>query len=97
MVRAGGAIVHLGLLPGSDGLDVRKLTLQEITLTGSYCYTPQDFADTVFALAHGRFGRINWIERRNLEQGPQAFKDIDLGLVPAAKIVLTVGESLQGS
>ena len=89
MIRPGGVIVHIGLLPGSDGLDVRKLTLQEVTLIGSYCYTPQDFADTVHALENRRFGRITWMERRDLEAGAQAFEDIDLGAVSAAKIVLT--------
>jgi L-iditol 2-dehydrogenase len=33
MMRPGGVIVHLGLLPGNDGLDVRKITLQEIIVT----------------------------------------------------------------
>jgi threonine dehydrogenase-like Zn-dependent dehydrogenase len=37
MVKAGGVIVHVGLLPGSDGVDVRRLTLQEITFVGTYC------------------------------------------------------------
>lgn len=46
LVRAGGAIVHVGLLPGSDGLDVRRLTLQEITFTGSDCYTPVSSASS---------------------------------------------------
>ncbi|MBO0902559.1 alcohol dehydrogenase catalytic domain-containing protein [Jiella sonneratiae] len=88
MVRPGGVIVHIGLLPGSDGLDIRKLTLQEVTLTGSYCYTPQDFADTVAALERRRFGAIGWTERRSLSEGARAFADIDAGTVPAAKIVL---------
>ncbi len=46
MVRPGGVIVHAGLLPGADGLDVRKITLQEVTFTGTYCYTPTDFHTT---------------------------------------------------
>jgi threonine dehydrogenase-like Zn-dependent dehydrogenase len=29
IVRPGGVIVHIGLLPGSGGIDVRKLTLQK--------------------------------------------------------------------
>ncbi|MBN9599866.1 MAG: alcohol dehydrogenase catalytic domain-containing protein [Afipia sp.] len=90
MVRPGGVIVHIGLLPGTDGLDIRKVTLQEITFTGSYCYTPQDFADTVHALEHRRFGPIGWIEQRSLVDGAQAFRDIDSGSVSAAKIVLRV-------
>ena len=28
--------MHIGLLPGSGGLDIRKITLQEITVIGTY-------------------------------------------------------------
>ncbi|MGL5117592.1 MAG: zinc-dependent alcohol dehydrogenase [Beijerinckiaceae bacterium] len=88
MARPGGVIVHLGLLPGLDGLDVRKLTLQEISFTGSYCYTPQDFKQVVEALALRRLGSLRWFEERRLDEGPQAFLDIDAGVTAAAKIVL---------
>ncbi len=36
IVRPGGIIVHLGLLPWVDGLDIRKITLQEVTFVGSH-------------------------------------------------------------
>ncbi len=89
MVRPGGVMVHIGLLPGHQGLDIRKLTLQEITLTGSYCYTPVDFAQTVEALASGWLGRLGWFEERGLADGPQAFRDIDAGKAGRSKVVLT--------
>ncbi len=89
MVRPGGVIVHAGLLPGHEGLDIRKITLQEITLTGTYCYTPNDFRQTVAALASGRLGRLGWFESRALADGARAFADIDAGAASAAKIVLT--------
>jgi threonine dehydrogenase-like Zn-dependent dehydrogenase len=41
IARPGAVIVHIGLLPGADGLDIRKITLQEIVVSGSYCYTIQ--------------------------------------------------------
>jgi L-iditol 2-dehydrogenase len=88
MVRPGGVIVHVGLLPGQEGLDVRKLTLQEVTLTGSYCYTPTDFRQTVDALASNRLGDLSWFEQRGLKEGAAAFSDIDAGKTRAAKIVL---------
>ncbi len=87
MVRPGGVIVHAGLLPGSDGIDIRKITLQEITLTGTYCYTPTDFRDTVAAIAAGRLGALAWFEERPLAEGAAAFAAIDAGTA-AAKIVL---------
>ena len=88
LVRPGGVIVHVGLLPGEEGLDIRRITLQEITITGSYCYTPDDFSDTLAALAAGAFGRLDWFESRSLEDGVDAFRDLDRGGVAAAKIVL---------
>lgn len=88
LVRPGGVIVHVGLLPGSDGIDIRKLTLQEITLVGCYCYTHLDFIETVDALAAGHLGALGWIEERPLAEGAQAFRDLDAGSVAAAKIVL---------
>jgi threonine dehydrogenase-like Zn-dependent dehydrogenase len=88
MVRPGGVIVHVGLLPGQEGLDVRKITLQEITLMGSYCYTPTDFTQTVNALVGRQLGGLGWTEECALSEGAAAFKSIDAGTTPAAKIIL---------
>jgi len=90
LVRPGGVIVHVGLLPGQDGYDIRRITLQEICVTGSYCYTPQDFADALAALGAGALGALGWVETRALDDGAQAFADLDAGRVDAAKIVLQV-------
>ncbi len=91
LVRPGGVIVHVGLLPGHEGYDIRRVTLQEITITGSYCYTPADFAAALDALEKGALGALGWVSTRPLEDGPQAFADLDAGNVSAAKIVLSLG------
>jgi L-iditol 2-dehydrogenase len=88
MIKPGGVIVHAGLLPGSEGLDIRKITLQEVVVTGTYCYTPLDFSEAVQALAAGRLGPLDWFEERPLAEGPAAFRDLDAGATAAAKIVL---------
>jgi 2-desacetyl-2-hydroxyethyl bacteriochlorophyllide A dehydrogenase len=88
LVRPGGAIVHIGLLPGEAGFDVRKITLQEVTVVGTYCYTMVEFREVVAALAAGRFGALNWFETRPLSEGARAFQDLDNGKTDAAKIVL---------
>jgi threonine dehydrogenase-like Zn-dependent dehydrogenase len=88
LVKFGGVIVHAGLLPGSEGFDVRKITLQEIIVAGTYCYTPLEFRQTLDAIADGRLGSLEWFEERPLADGPQAFRDIDAGATAAAKIVL---------
>lgn len=88
LVKPGGVIVHVGLLPGSEGLDVRKITLQEIIVAGTYCYTPLEFRETLAAIARGQLGSLDWVEERPLSEGPRAFRDLDAGATAAAKIVL---------
>jgi L-iditol 2-dehydrogenase len=88
LVKPGGVIIHVGLLPGSEGFDVRKITLQEVIVAGTYCYTPLEFRETLAAIAAGRLGPLDWIEQRPLAEGPRAFQDIDAGRAAAAKIVL---------
>lgn len=84
----GGVIVHIGLGSPAGGLDVRRMTLQEITLIGTYTYTAQDFRDTAQAMFDGRLGALDWIETRPLREGAQAFFDIRQGRVAAPKIIL---------
>jgi threonine dehydrogenase-like Zn-dependent dehydrogenase len=88
LVRPGGVIVHVGLLPGHEGFDIRKITLQEITVTGSYCYTPGDFQHALNALGERRLGALAWCEQRPLAEGARAFQDIDEGRTAAAKLML---------
>jgi threonine dehydrogenase-like Zn-dependent dehydrogenase len=87
-VRPGGVILHIGLGDNDGGLDVRKATLQEVTFIGTYTYTMTDFANALAALAGGRLGRLDWVERRPLAEGLAAFQALDRGEVAAAKIAL---------
>ncbi len=87
-VRAGGVIAHIGLGSAQGGLDIRRMTLQEITFIGTYTYTAQDFRDTAAAMFDGRLGRLDWTEVRPLDRGARAFADIREGRVAAPKIIL---------
>lgn len=87
-VEAGGVIAHVGLGDNAGGLDIRRLTLQEITFIGTYTYTAQDFRDTAQAMFDGRLGDLNWFETRSLGQGALAFQDIRAGQTAAPKIIL---------
>ncbi len=88
LARPGGVIVHIGLAGGDTGLDVRRMTLQEITFIGSYTYTMDDFRNTADAIFDGRLGALDWYEERPLKDGVGAFDDIDSGRVAAPKIIL---------
>lgn len=88
LVRPGGVIAHIGLAGGEGGLDMRRITLQEITVIGTYTYSMADFRDTAQAIFDGRLGDFGWVERRPLEAGAAAFADLHAGRVAASKIVL---------
>jgi len=87
-VKPGGVIMHVGLQDWATEIDMRKLTLAEITLLGTYTYTTADLRATVAALQRGAFGDLAWVERRPLADGARAFRDLHLGKSASAKIVL---------
>lgn len=87
-VRPGSVIVHIGLGSGLGGLDIRRMTLQEITFIGSYTYAQADFRDTAQAIFDGRLGALDWTEIRPLSDGARAFADIKAGRAAAPKIIL---------
>ena len=86
--RSGGVIVHIGLGEDTGGLDVRRLTLAEISFLGCYTYTPLDLRAAVEALGRGALGDLTWIEERPLAAGQSAFLDLDAGRTAAAKVIL---------
>jgi alcohol dehydrogenase len=87
-VKPGGVIMHVGLQDWASEIDMRKLTLAEITLLGTYTYSTADLRATVAALNAGAFGDLAWVEERPLSQGDRAFRDLHEGKSAAAKIVL---------
>lgn len=88
LVKPGGLIMHIGLGAAEGGLDVRRMTLQEITFIGTYTYTMADFHATADAIFSGKLGDLNWIDKRPLNAGAQAFDDIASGRCAAPKIIL---------
>lgn len=89
MVRPGGVIVHIGLQDNVDGLDARRITLQEITFKGTYCYRNDDFAEALRLLHDGAVSGSGWVDVRPLTDGAKAFQDIHNGTAPP-KIILDI-------
>ncbi len=87
-VAPGSVVMHIGLQDWASEIDMRKLTLAEITLLGTYTYSMADLQATVKALSRGVFGDLSWVERRPLADGAQAFSDLHHGRTASAKIVL---------
>lgn len=88
-VQAGGVMAHVGLGEDTGGLDVRRMTLQEITFIGTYTYTAQDFRDTAAAIFDGRLGALDWCQHRPLSEGADAFAKLRAGQVAEPKIILS--------
>ncbi|MEE2773700.1 MAG: alcohol dehydrogenase catalytic domain-containing protein [Pseudomonadota bacterium] len=88
--RPGGVIAHIGLGNGAGGLDIRRMTLQEITFFGTYAFTKQDFLETAEAIFLGKMGDFEWVEERAIKDGERAFQDICDSKVSASKILLRV-------
>ncbi|GAA6179707.1 galactitol-1-phosphate 5-dehydrogenase [Shimia sp. NS0008-38b] len=88
LVCPGGVILHIGLGSAEGGLDIRRITLQEITLIGTYTYTAQDFRDACRAMFEGRLGALDWFETRELSAGFAAFAELRSGKTHAPKIIL---------
>ena len=88
MIRPGGVIVHIGLMDNEEGINIRKMTLQEVTFIGTYTYTMVDFRAAIVAIHGGALGDLGWSDVRPLSEGPQAFSDLEAGRVDQAKIIL---------
>lgn len=88
LAKPGGVIGHIGLGQATEGLDIRRMTLQEITFFGTYTYTAEDFRQTAAAIFDGRLGALDWIAERPLSKGQKAFEDILKGVVANPKIIL---------
>lgn len=84
----GGIVLHIGLGDSTGETDFRKLTLAELTIIGTYTYTPVDLRASIGALHEGKLGALDWVERRPLTMGAAAFAELHRGAAAAAKIVL---------
>ena len=86
--KSGGIVVHIGLMDNKGEMDVRAMTLREITFIGTYTYTPVDLRATLAKLHSGALGTLGWIEQRPLAAGGEAFSELLQGQCPAPKVVL---------
>lgn len=91
-VKLGGVVMHIGLQDWASEIDMRKLTLSEITLLGTYTYSMADMHATVAALYGGAFGMLAWVDTQKLEEGGAAFDQLHKGLTALSKAVLIPGE-----
>ena len=87
-ISPGGAIINVGLAGGTVGLDIRKMTLQDIRFSGSYTYTHEDFINTTNAIFSEKLGALGWIESHPLSHGSDLFCQLNDGKVSTPKVIL---------
>ncbi len=87
-VKAGGVIMHIGLGDAKGEMDVRKMTLAEVTFIGTYTYTALDFRVAARKIQNGEIGTLDWIDERSLAEGSRSFQELIQGQVASPKIVL---------
>ena len=69
-------------------MDIRKLTLQEVTFIGVYTYTMVDFRATLEAMHNGLLGPLDWYQERALSDGAAAFGELLAGKINQSKVIL---------
>lgn len=89
LARPGGTILHIGLQDSAEGLDTRRLTLQEIAFLGTYCYRPEEFAKALGLIEEGLLGTADWVSEMPLDEGQAGFAAIHDGRAKP-KIILTL-------
>lgn len=88
-LKQGATLMHIGLQDWESTIDMRKITLAELTVLGTYCYTHADMHAAMHALSDGVFGSLKWLEVRDLKDGNQIFNDLSDGKLAAPKVILS--------
>lgn len=87
-LKPNGVFMHMGLQDWGTEVDMRKITLAELVVLGTYCYTYADLQATVAALHDRVFGPLDWVEYHSMADGAEAFRMLDQQKTQAAKIIL---------
>ena len=89
-VRTGGRIVEVGLGAAAGRLDYFAVLGKEVTISGSYAWTDDDFARALELVAAGELDPTGWFTRMPLAEGGRAFEELASGLGGRFKVVLDV-------
>lgn len=87
-VRWGGTVVFIGLHHEESELPANYVIRSEITVQGSFAYTPADFEDALQWLGDGRAPVQPWIDHAPLDRGGDCFERLLGDPGPVVKILL---------
>lgn len=89
VVRRGGTISLVGMGEPCVSLSAYGLTVEERTLRGSFCYSPQHFGQAVSHMVSGTFDTARFIDSRvSLEETPSAFAALAANAAAVKTIVV---------
>lgn len=89
LVRPGGRVVLIGLHHNETDLPFHSFIRDQISLRGTFAYTPEDFELAIRWLSEGRAGIGELPEIEPLEYGPEAFERLVKGADERVKIFLS--------
>jgi 2-desacetyl-2-hydroxyethyl bacteriochlorophyllide A dehydrogenase len=89
VVRAGGAVVLLGLHEDESPLPFHRVVRDQVALQGSFAYTDADFAAALELLTRGKVPLGELASTRPLEAGPEAFATLAAGPTALLKTFLS--------
>jgi 2-desacetyl-2-hydroxyethyl bacteriochlorophyllide A dehydrogenase len=75
-VRMGGRIEQVGLGAGSGTVDFFAVLGKEVTISGSYAWTDEDFARAVEMVEEGVLDTTGWFTTMPIEEGQRAFQEL---------------------
>lgn len=87
-LKPGSTFMHIGLQDWETVIDMRKITLAELTLLGTYCYTHADLHAAMHALDEGVFGSLDWVDIHSMKDGARIFEELSKGKLATPKIIL---------
>lgn len=88
-VRRGGQVVFVGLHGPDASFDGNDVVRNEVSISGSFAYTPGDFEIACGLLARGVLPEDrSWLSVRPLEAGPESFLELVDGQPDVLKVVL---------
>jgi threonine dehydrogenase-like Zn-dependent dehydrogenase len=87
-VRAGGRIEAVGLGSASGTIDHFAVIGKEATITGSFAWTDEDFAEAAALIEAGGIATDDWFTTMPLADGQRAFEEL-VDTTDRFKVVLT--------